>query len=346
MAPISCSICIGRRVRRNVAGHRLRPRRRLERRAPGRRARTSGASLRGRIRDGVDRVPPHSRWRHFPAQRRGREDRDPMAAKARSDATVSIPSGSASGARRPAAISPPWPRSRRVACSRARRARSVERRPVRARCVRPDVVHDDGRGDGRGSGDAAAGRVGAGSAPPMVAGVVAGQGGRGNCRRQRRRRRRLRRASHMTLRPRPSRGWSVPPSRAFRRGSARPARSRTSRASAPPFLIMHGLADNSVPHGQSVLLYEALAAAGADVDAAADRRAAAHVLQPHQPRRARGPVPHGRSDASARWEGADRRRSCRRVRRGARVLRRAPQGAANALTNGSARSLAALRRAG
>ena len=34
---------------------------------------------------------------------------------------------------------------------------------------------------------------------------------------------------------------------------------------APPFLIMHGLADNSVPHGQSVLLYEALKAADAEV---------------------------------------------------------------------------------
>jgi acetyl esterase/lipase len=34
---------------------------------------------------------------------------------------------------------------------------------------------------------------------------------------------------------------------------------------APPFLIMHGLADGSVPHGQSVLLYEALKAAGQDV---------------------------------------------------------------------------------
>jgi acetyl esterase/lipase len=31
---------------------------------------------------------------------------------------------------------------------------------------------------------------------------------------------------------------------------------------APPFLIMHGLADNSVPQGQSVLLYDALKAAG------------------------------------------------------------------------------------
>ncbi|HEU4893377.1 MAG TPA: alpha/beta hydrolase [Vicinamibacterales bacterium] len=31
---------------------------------------------------------------------------------------------------------------------------------------------------------------------------------------------------------------------------------------APPFLIMHGLADSSVPHGQSVLLYEALKAGG------------------------------------------------------------------------------------
>ncbi len=34
---------------------------------------------------------------------------------------------------------------------------------------------------------------------------------------------------------------------------------------APPFLIMHGLADASVPHGQSVLLYEALRDAGRDV---------------------------------------------------------------------------------
>ena len=34
---------------------------------------------------------------------------------------------------------------------------------------------------------------------------------------------------------------------------------------APPFLIMHGLADNSVPHGQSVLLYDALNAAGNEV---------------------------------------------------------------------------------
>lgn len=34
---------------------------------------------------------------------------------------------------------------------------------------------------------------------------------------------------------------------------------------APPFLIMHGLADNSVPHQQSILLYEALVAAGDDV---------------------------------------------------------------------------------
>jgi acetyl esterase/lipase len=34
---------------------------------------------------------------------------------------------------------------------------------------------------------------------------------------------------------------------------------------APPFLIMHGLADSSVPHGQSLLLYEALKAAGNDV---------------------------------------------------------------------------------
>ncbi len=35
--------------------------------------------------------------------------------------------------------------------------------------------------------------------------------------------------------------------------------------SAPPFLIMHGLADNSVPHGQSVMLYDALKGAGHEV---------------------------------------------------------------------------------
>ena len=34
---------------------------------------------------------------------------------------------------------------------------------------------------------------------------------------------------------------------------------------APPFLIMHGLADASVPHGQSVMLYEALKSEGREV---------------------------------------------------------------------------------
>jgi acetyl esterase/lipase len=34
---------------------------------------------------------------------------------------------------------------------------------------------------------------------------------------------------------------------------------------APPFLIMHGLADNSVPHHQSIMLYEALSGLGKDV---------------------------------------------------------------------------------
>jgi acetyl esterase/lipase len=34
---------------------------------------------------------------------------------------------------------------------------------------------------------------------------------------------------------------------------------------APPFLIMHGLADSSVPHHQSIMLYEALSGLGKDV---------------------------------------------------------------------------------
>jgi acetyl esterase/lipase len=37
------------------------------------------------------------------------------------------------------------------------------------------------------------------------------------------------------------------------------------RAGAPPFLLMHGLADNSVPHHQSVMMYDALSAAGNEV---------------------------------------------------------------------------------
>ena len=37
-------------------------------------------------------------------------------------------------------------------------------------------------------------------------------------------------------------------------------------SASPPFLIMHGMADNSVPHRQSVRLYEALASVGAEVE--------------------------------------------------------------------------------
>ncbi len=69
---------------------------------------------------------------------------------------------------------------------------------------------------------------------------------------------------------------------------------------APPFLIMHGLADSSVPHGQSVLLYDALKAAGQRRDASAGRRAAAYVLQPHRSRRGRRAVPDAGARTSAR----------------------------------------------
>lgn len=44
--------------------------------------------------------------------------------------------------------------------------------------------------------------------------------------------------------------------------AASPLTYVTSRA--PPFLLMHGLADNAVPHHQSILLYEALVKAGND----------------------------------------------------------------------------------
>lgn len=104
------------------------------------------------------------------------------------------------------------------------------------------------------------------AAPPMVAGVVVDGGGAGA-------------------------GRAAGPGRAGRGGAPQPHDAPTSPESrlvgaaiqtvpdrvraanpityvgphAPPFLIMHGLADNSVPHGQSVLLYDALRAAGRDV---------------------------------------------------------------------------------
>ena len=66
-------------------------------------------------------------------------------------------------------------------------------------------------------------------------------------------------------RRRRNRGWSARPIQTVP-DKVRAASPMTYvTANAPPFLIMHGLADSSVPHGQSVLLYEALAAAGNDV---------------------------------------------------------------------------------
>lgn len=56
--------------------------------------------------------------------------------------------------------------------------------------------------------------------------------------------------------------------------SSRPSRTRQRATgsksgmgpAAPPFLIVHGLADSSVPHQQSVRLYEVLARAGAEAE--------------------------------------------------------------------------------
>ena len=103
------------------------------------------------------------------------------------------------------------------------------------------------------------GRAGAGRRRG-AARVRAGAGARGNCRAAA-----ARRQCPTTIRRRPSRDWSVAPVQTV------PDRVRAASPmtyvgkDAPPFLIMHGLADNSVPHGQSVLLYEALKAAGNEV---------------------------------------------------------------------------------
>ena len=103
------------------------------------------------------------------------------------------------------------------------------------------------------------------SAPPMIAGVVAGRGGAG---------------TPPTTAPGqagPVRQPHDAPTSAESRlvGAAIqsvPERVRDASpltyvsGAAPAFLIMHGMADNSVPHGQSVRLYEALASVGADVE--------------------------------------------------------------------------------
>jgi acetyl esterase/lipase len=99
-----------------------------------------------------------------------------------------------------------------------------------------------------------------GNAPPMIAGVVAGS------------------PADAGSRPGPPRG-PVPhddPNSAESRLVGAPIQTVPDkvkfaspltyvRRGAPPFLLMHGLADNSVPYHQSLLLYNALAAAGNDV---------------------------------------------------------------------------------
>ena len=98
------------------------------------------------------------------------------------------------------------------------------------------------------------------NAPPMVAGVVAGT------------------PAGAGLQPGPPRG-PVPhdhPNSAESRVVGAPIQTVPDKVKfaspltyvkrgAPPFLLMHGLADDSVPYHQSILLYEALAAAGDDV---------------------------------------------------------------------------------
>lgn len=81
--------------------------------------------------------------------------------------------------------------------------------------------------------------------------------------------------AHRHLRPFPEMHHDLPDSPESRLVGAPlqsvPARVRAASPltyvsrEAPPFLIMHGLADNSVPHHQSILLYEALAAKGREV---------------------------------------------------------------------------------
>jgi acetyl esterase/lipase len=106
------------------------------------------------------------------------------------------------------------------------------------------------------------------NAPPMVGGVVAGRG-----------------AGNQGGAPPAGRGARGPAGAAAPHDAPDSAESRLVGApiqtapdkvkaaspltyahkGAPPFLIMHGLADNSVPHQQSILLYEAMVAAGNDV---------------------------------------------------------------------------------
>ncbi len=95
-------------------------------------------------------------------------------------------------------------------------------------------------------------------------------------------------------------------------------------AGAPPFLLMHGLADNSVPHGQSVLLYEALAKAGNDVTLRLIDGLPHTFFNRSNLDELAGPFRMDVREHPAWWRRAPTGRSGRRVRRRAGLLREAP----------------------
>ena len=167
---------------------------------------------------------------------------------------------------------------RAVAARHVRRhgqPRSVERGAVRARRLRSRDVHRDGRADRKRKGHAAAARAGVWPTrhqwrrrrhAPVRAGAAAG-----TCRASRPAPRRGRpgRDDTTTRRTRRNRAWSAPPIQTV------PDRVRAASpltyvaAGAPPFLLMHGLADNSVPHHQSVHAVRGARRRGQHGDAAA-----------------------------------------------------------------------------
>ena len=244
-----------------AARHRVPARRRMERRHPDDRSGLQALLRAGRLRDGVDRVPADAGG-HVPGQCRGREDRHPLAAGRMPTAWLSIRThrlwGTSAGGHL-AAVAALSPRGMFEGADNLNQSSAVQ-------CVLDaygptmfaamDAQTEQEKATLQ---PLAAGSV---HAPPMRGGVVtAGRRGRASGRGAGRRRARRPGAMPHDAPRRRNRGWWARRSRPCPKvARGEPADLRHSRSAAVP--------DHARPRRQlrappqSVLLYEALAAAG------------------------------------------------------------------------------------
>ena len=186
---------------------------------------------------------------------------------------------------------------------RRRQPRSVQCRAMCARRVRSSRLRRDGRADGRGESRAAAAAPALLAAPPMGGGVVI------ECPHEVKARSAAARVEPARRRSRRRRGGPTPhdaPTSPESRLIGAPVQTVPDRVrAASPLTYVSGARRrfSSCTGWRTTPFPMARACcstrrsrARARRDAPADRWPAAHVLQPHESRRAGGPVPHGRAE--------------------------------------------------